>query len=426
MNYPAREGNAPPSERNFVADARMLAWGGVDLGESNTAKLALSIRELAATNGLQQVRFFGKVLGTRGDYYIVECATPAEFVASDKIRVSAELKAAKAAKTPVAELDTSEPWGEGVNAFAYYVTTDPATSSSGWKLLPRAQPEWIRTARQMRRFFTGDLAAAVNGYPSFPWREAAYLRATIALIASECTVAPAGVFAQDDVEGVTPAPIKFDPEYTGENQKKPEDLWVRAEGKTDAADRAASAANWQLIVAAIRQGKDAKGVNNGGRVSKWTPPEKGEDEEANENDYTPDDDDEEGPDGVLRGLDEAKSDLDEFKNGDGEGTTPWKFKLCTSFGKFPEKRRSAIVAAQSLEWPGAVCVSDGAQFCNVYVGTGQKRLGSAYSPPLPPPVQGEFAAPAGDDEEAAPPANGIAEQKDPRQPAEGGEGEEGA
>lgn len=422
VHYPLRAGDRTPANQDIIGDAQMLAWAGMDLGSETVAKISLAVRELSVKNGLPQSRFFGKILGTKKDYYIIECGCPASLVAQDAKRVAAELKEAKENKTPVSQLDASEPWGEGVNGFVYYVSNDPAAPASGWSLLPRAMPFWIRTARETRRFFTGDLQASVGGYPHFPWGEAAYLRAQIAQIASECTIAPNGTFAKnEEVEGVAPAPIKFNDEYKGEERKKPEDLWVRDDEKAKEphaplANVASSAANWQHIMPAIRKGKEVKGVNNGGRVGKWVPPAKGEDEEPNENDYNPEEDDEEVPEDILRGLEADKSVLPQFKGEDGEGTPPWKFTLCTSFGKFPEKRRHAIVAASSFEWPGALCVSNGATFCNIYIGSGHSRLASNYSPPLPPAVQDEFAPPKSEDEEAQPPANGIEEQKDPRVP----------
>ena len=102
---------------------------------------------------LSDVRIFGKIFGTLKDYYVIECKLPSwpEEQEAD------------------GEESKNEPWGSGVNSYAYFVTNSgysiPLVSCNfvivvgKWELLPRAQAHFIILARQMRRFFTGDLNA---------------------------------------------------------------------------------------------------------------------------------------------------------------------------------------------------------------------------------------------------------------------------
>ncbi|GAB5358577.1 hypothetical protein AAMO2058_000470300 [Amorphochlora amoebiformis] len=427
-HYPWRNGDTQASTQDIEGDSTFLSWAGVSLGSDTTAMLALSVRELSVKKQTKQARFFGKIIGLKADYYIVEAACPQSLIDSDQARVAAEAKAAKQNKTTYAELDHSEPWGVGVNQLIYFATNSPTATAEEWTMLPRVQPLWIRTARETRRFFTGNLSARVGGYPYFPWGEAALLRARIALIAHSCSLAPAGYFVPDDEveEGV--GAIMYNAEYVEEEVKKAEDLWIPNDDKNDPAnlvpDVMASAANWTHILPFIRMGSDIKGVNNGGRVTAWTPVENDEDEDQQEQtedvgeQYNPEDDEEEVPEEILRTLEEDKSDFTYLVNEEGDPLPPWKFEVCTAMGKFPTKVPNAVIAAHSLVWPGAVCISNGTQFCNIYVGNGQPRLPTFYSTPAPPVILDEWKDPNEEEqEEDAPPIpNGLAEKKDPRVP----------
>jgi hypothetical protein len=62
----------------------------------------------------------------------------------------------------------------------------------------------------------------------------------------------------------------------------------------------------------------------------------------------------------------------------------WTFRVCpggvgTAAG--------SVVVARSLVWPGAVAVTVGRKWVNIYVGSGLAYTATAYSPPLPAPIQ---------------------------------------
>jgi radial spoke head protein 4A len=141
------------------------------------------------------VRFWGKLLGTGGDYYVVECKmnTWPEEAAEVEEKAAAALSSASGAEKKAEE--RKEGWGSGANEFAYFVASNPGGK---WTRLPLVLPEQIIIARQTRRFLTGDVKSPVLGFPRFPWPEASYLRAQIARISAATIVSPKGFYALDD------------------------------------------------------------------------------------------------------------------------------------------------------------------------------------------------------------------------------------
>ena len=61
---------------------------------------------------------------------------------------------------------------------------------SDWIKLPPVEPKEIFIARQIKKFFTGDLEAPVICYPPFPGTEKNYLRAQIARISAGTIISP--------------------------------------------------------------------------------------------------------------------------------------------------------------------------------------------------------------------------------------------
>lgn len=81
------------------------------------------------------MRLFGKIRGTKADYYVVEAT--ADEPAADEDGENAE-----------AEGETKDPdmedKGSGVNKYSYFVTTSPFAP---WKRLPDLGPSHIMAAR---------------------------------------------------------------------------------------------------------------------------------------------------------------------------------------------------------------------------------------------------------------------------------------
>ena len=80
-----------------------------------------------------------------------------------------------------------EETGTGCNKKTYFVCNEPGTE---WTKLPPVTPAQIVCARQIKKFFTGNLEAAVISYPPFPGTEINYLRAQIARISAGTHISP--------------------------------------------------------------------------------------------------------------------------------------------------------------------------------------------------------------------------------------------
>ena len=67
----------------------------------------------------------------------------------------------------------------------------------------------------------------------------------------------------------------------------------------------------------------------------------------------------------------------------------WSIKLCP--GGAGTASVSCVVA-KSILWPGAVAVTAGRRFLNVYIGNAILYEAKVYSPPLPAAIQSEWIA----------------------------------
>ncbi len=89
-----------------------------------------------------------------------------------------------------------EPYGEGANAYVYFVSN---TLGGQLSMLPYVTPEQVKASRLLRRFLTGRLDAPVSSFPAFPGTESHYLRALIARISAATVCCPKGYFLADEV-----------------------------------------------------------------------------------------------------------------------------------------------------------------------------------------------------------------------------------
>ena len=111
------------------------------------------------------LRFFGQISTTgKKPYIIVEGLSPEEEEEVD---------------------DSLQEGRNGGNKYCYWVARGYTASPEEWIKLPNVTMAQVVKARQLKRFFTGDLDAAVCSYPSFPGTESNLLRAQIARIAGE-------------------------------------------------------------------------------------------------------------------------------------------------------------------------------------------------------------------------------------------------
>jgi radial spoke head protein 4A len=351
--FPEEEEEEEAALPDIMANAELLEWAGLNIGKEETYKLLLSIQEFLKVQNEQEpvknVRYFGKIFGTQADYHVVE----AQFTESPEVEVDESLR--------------MEQPGEGANQYVYFVTT---SLEGKWTQLPHVLPKQVQLARQMRRYFTGDLKAPVLGFPRFPWGEASYLRAQIARIASSTTISPAGWYIPEEDADDENA-IVVDPEYSGAQ--------VQDIAKRD---------GWVHHRPYLR--------NKQNRVAVYVEPERDEDEEE---EAPEEEEEEEEVPSALKSVDE---DVAEDVLGNKK---VWSIRVAPS-----KSNPHAVVSAHSLVWPGAVAIAKRKTLVNIYVGYGHKFMSTNYTPPAPPAIQGEYKATFNAEEEEDP----LLEQVDPQ------------
>lgn len=308
----------------------------------------LSIQQLTTKRELQQVRFWGKVFGTKADYYVVE----------GKLEDYGEEE----------EFPKLEPMGTGANEYVYFVTNLP---EKPWTQLPAVRPDHITTARQMRRFLTGDLTAPVKGFPRFPWGEGAFLRAQIARITAGTVLVPNGVYNLEG-EADEEQTIAENEEYGGIDPLSYDTLEKWHHGRT--------------------------GIMTEGRTTPYQDPEEAEEEDE--------DDQSEEKKLALASKEKAVPKLRAVVHDVG-------MRSCWALRVHPHlSDPNAVLSLHSLLWPGAVTVGQKKTCVNVYMGWGQKHLDTAFRPIDPPLFAKEYAAKI---KEGG--ANPLLEQNDLQAPA---------
>lgn len=136
--------------------------------------LAKSLKKLVSSSGAGNIRLWGKIHGTKRDYYIAE----------------GKLEGA-AAEGDEGSKSNAEPRGTGVNTFVYWATNSPLEA---WTQLPDLTPSDVQAARDTKIHFTGDLERKIITNPFFFKTEKSYLRAQIARIVHSTTIIPRGMF----------------------------------------------------------------------------------------------------------------------------------------------------------------------------------------------------------------------------------------
>lgn len=265
---------SPQVETGEIPDimdlANLFEWAGVSFGKEETFLILLSLNKLVEEKSLKSVRLWGKILGTKADYYVVEAEMKEgmrdesqlesgnesnetrageqeekEQGSDESMTDDPESAAAKAAQKKLPEIGSHEEdgdvqnWfdpgtvvprpkhkntpavpvesGSGVNKYIYYVCNYPG---GPWKCLPDAIPEKLQTSRKIRKYFTGNLSTKIISYPPFNGSEAQYLRCQIARISGATVISPAGYYAFDSEEGESDeaeanATIIVNPDFEG-------------------------------------------------------------------------------------------------------------------------------------------------------------------------------------------------------------------
>lgn len=348
-----RPDEAPEENVKFpdiLEEAPLLEWAGISFGRTEAYRLYLSIKKFSQSlpGEVERLRFFGRITTRALPYFVIEGLNPEDEENADELKQEGR---------------------GGANKYSYWVTQN--LESGLWTKLPNVTMAQVVTARQFKRYLTGDLEAAVPTYPPFPGSEKNLLRTLIAIIGGATSISPAGYFELNEDED--PPTIKLaEQEALNEAFPKPAadlkepDAWVHHEIELNVLGR----------VLAMPEQLD----ENGDPIEPEEPVE-----------TTP----------PLKAV-EAEQ---------------WSFRLCP--GGSGESANS-VVAARSLLYPGAVAIAAGRRFLTVYVGDGIPYSVGSYSPPLPAAIQTEWA-PVEDEEPLVEQPDVMA---DPTPPKEEGDEED--
>lgn len=188
---------------------------GVGLTKDEVIMLSLSVRKFGLSRKYRGLRFWGKMFGTKSNYYVLESDSD-EVVQEENIGLkfrqnNATEKVTRQEEVPnVLDLDSliipdwkpppdipPEDPGKGLNRKMYHVCN---TLGEPWIRLPDVSPNQVFVSRTIQHICTGDLEAELQTYPSFPGVEKNYLRAQIARITANTAISPINFYQFDEEE----------------------------------------------------------------------------------------------------------------------------------------------------------------------------------------------------------------------------------
>ncbi|XP_045532564.1 radial spoke head protein 6 homolog A [Pieris brassicae] len=386
------EEDSKPRIADLIDNNYYFKQAGYGLPENECYALYIALNMLAIKEPVATVRFFGKIYGTKANYYIAETDLtieeldrrirefemkdmPGEGEGMDEDRAheaeeqkeimgEGETREEKPKepvppKLPPIPISTWQPPppipverpGQGVNKKVYWVCNLPGES---WICLPDLTPVQVRVARLSVRCMTGDLDAEIQTFPPFEGTERNYLRAQIARIQAATSISPQGFFTfgsgeeEEDIdmeEGAGDLAFNPNPFYQGHTLK-------------DLLDT--NLTYW------VHHGRH---ILKQGRTLWWNPNagmEEGLEEEEDEG--PPPVEPESGPSLFTPLSEDAHL----------EGLPAWTPRVSSSLS--PDR---ALVSLRSNVWPGAVAyATTGKRSECMYVGWGLK-----YQPPNFSPLQ---------------------------------------
>jgi hypothetical protein len=387
---------------DIVYEQSLLRNFGEGVSDVEAYRITVALKRLLDKEPLAKARFWGKIVGTKRDYYVAETKVDegrvpekeepeedgAELVGKAPETIFQGLNTYKA-KEPVRVLAEE---AKGTNEFKYYVTTSDDLTT--WVELPDVLPSQIIAARLIARLFTGHLEAPVQCHPPFPGVERHYLRAQIARITHTTAVCPKDIYApepveeeeeEDEEEGAPKKVKRFEVPATEEVPP------LNPTEQPDASDAEAVAPvkAWfngychdELLEPKCWVHTQPQLLGEG-RATVFKP----EDAEQAEDEL-----EDEPPAAPVEFINPFLSDLSHdaeltFAAHSKDKIAAW----CVRKAYASASSRSKSYLVRSVLWPGAMAVAaaddhkPGAYFLNIYVGQGVKNtLGKAYCPALPP------------------------------------------
>lgn len=377
---PSEEAEPEPEDEvemplpDLMDTAHYFEQAGLGLGREETFRIFLALKKLVDTHTLQSVRFWGKILGTEKNYIVAEVEyregdEEGQEGEEEEGEESREEEADEAKEGEDDNLPTpdykpppvipKEETGTGCNKKTYFVCNEPGGE---WTKLPPVTPAQIVCARQIKKFFTGNLEAAVISYPPFPGTEINYLRAQIARISAGTHISPVDYY-------------KFEEDDEDDSDGEGRDSFVenvefeppRVQELIDP-----SLSNWVHHVQHILPQGRCVWVN----PTVKTETEDFEDEEEEEEREEPDEPVPEHGPPLLNPISED-SEVDSMP--------AWSAGLTSNL----VPQYAAAVLRSNL-WPGACVFGLDKKFENLYIGWGHKYTAENYSPPAPAATQEEY------------------------------------
>ncbi|KAK6487753.1 radial spoke head protein 6-like protein A-like [Huso huso] len=363
---------------NVMELAFYFEQAGVGLSREETYCIYLALKQLVDSQPLQKCRFWGKILGTQGNYIVAEVEyregeeeeeeggeDDIDEAEKDYGKDDDEDKERQEDLDPLPKSSYKPPPvvpkednHTGVNKFIYFVCSEPGKP---WIKLPQLTPAHIVAARDIKKFFTGHLDTPIVSCPPFPGNEAAYLRAQIARISAGTHISPLGFYQFGEEEGE-----EEEEEAVRDSFEENPDFEGTPVGEL------VDTSTWVHHVQHILPQGRCVWVNLAQK--KEDDFEEGEEEEEKEEE--PDEPEPEVGPPLLTPVSEDA----EINN-----TPPWTGKLSSNL--IPQH---AVAVMKSNLWPGAHAFATGKKFENIYLGWGHKYSAENYSPPAPALLQQEY------------------------------------
>ncbi|XP_043473694.1 radial spoke head protein 6 homolog A [Leptopilina heterotoma] len=439
------------AEINLMNLLYFIEQADVGLTRSEILILNLGIQHLIREAPIQNVRFWGKVLGNPKNYYVLEANLKKEEITNRQKKVtSREELEKKTGNTEGTEINTQyestdtealeesvteiltkaksveskrklllsdlpknvwqpfvqippEPIGMGLNQKVYFVCNSPGIDK--WIELPIVTPQQIVASRSITRAFTGDLKTEIFSFPLFPGNEANYLRSQIARITASTSISPVGYFKIKEGENENEEGIEKEQMSDGILTKNPDYDPYPVKELIDL-----SMSNWchhSPII--LKQGRivpcnlNKSKVNNLVSVSCWTLTDHGMTPLPGVTtwrclEYKP------TKEFVDYNIEEEENvaDVDEnIKIFNNEESTPLLTPLSEDetskfFTPWSSRQSSqfqqniSIAIVRSNVWPGAFTFALNKRLINLYVGFGNKKYANNFMPPLLPKVQDQY------------------------------------
>ncbi|XP_073950126.1 radial spoke head protein 6 homolog A-like isoform X2 [Choristoneura fumiferana] len=259
------EDNTKPQVADLIDHNYYFREGGYGLPASECYAVYVALKMLSIKEPVATVRFFGKIFGTKANYYVAETDLTIEELdrrirefelkdmpgegedIEEKEENEGEEQKEMLGEGEVLEDKNKEPvppklppvpvstWqppppipverpGQGINKKVFWVCNVPGEP---WVCLPDLTPDHVRVARLTVRCMTGDLDAEIQTFPPFDGTERHYLRAQIARIQAATSVAPQGFYTfgsgeEEDIdmeEGMGDMEFNVNPYYHGHTLK---------------------------------------------------------------------------------------------------------------------------------------------------------------------------------------------------------------